>query len=83
MAMEKDTDERPSGSNPGAVEATVLAELPNKTYRLELANRAQVIGHPAGAAKVNFVRLRERDRVLVELAPHDPTRGRIVKLLQK
>jgi translation initiation factor IF-1 len=62
-------------------EAVVLEELPNRTYRLELANRAQVVGHPAGAAKTNFVRLRARDKVMVELSPHDKTRGRIVKLL--
>lgn len=64
------------------VEAKVLEELPNRTFRLELANRAQVIGHPAGVTKVNFVRLRPNDQVIVELSPHDQTRGRIVKLLQ-
>jgi translation initiation factor IF-1 len=56
--------------------------LPNVTFRLELeVNRAQVIGHAAGAAKANFVRLRLNDKVLVELASHDKTRGRIVKVL--
>jgi translation initiation factor IF-1 len=78
--MPEDVAERPGG--PGsAVEALVIEELPNRNYRLELANRAVVIGHPAGAAKANFVRLRPRDRVLVELSPHDKTRGRITRLL--
>lgn len=67
--------------NGRAVEAKVLELLPQGAVRLELASRAQVIGHPAGAAKVNFVRLRPNDRVLVELSPHDQSRGRIVKLL--
>lgn len=62
------------------VEAKVLEELPAKTYRLELeGNRARVIGHAAGAVKTNFLRLRVNDRVMVELAPHDKTRGRIVR----
>jgi len=62
-------------------EAVVLSELPNRTYRLELSNRSQVVGHAAGVSQTNFVRLRPRDRVIVELSPHDKTRGRIVKLL--
>ena len=55
------------------VEAKVLEELPAKTYRLELE------GNRAGAVKTNFLRLRVNDRVMVELAPHDKTRGRIVR----
>ncbi len=62
--------------------ATVVELLPNVTFRLELeVNRAQVIGHAAGATQANFVRLRLNDKVLVELASHDKTRGRIVKVL--
>lgn len=72
----------PPEKEAAGTEARVLEELPNRTFRLELANRAQVIGHPASAAKVNFVRLRPNDKVIVELSPHDQTRGRIVKLLQ-
>jgi translation initiation factor IF-1 len=66
---------------PKTVEAKVLDLLPNGAVKLELESRAQVIGHPAGATKVNFTRLRPNDRVLVELSPHDESRGRIVKLL--
>ncbi len=65
------------------VRATVLELLPNAACRLELEDRSQVVAHVAGAAKVNFVRLRPRDRVLVELSPHDPRRGRIVRVLEK
>jgi translation initiation factor IF-1 len=42
-----------------------------------------VMAHAAGAATVNFVRMRPGDRVRVELSPHDRTRGRIVELLTK
>ena len=65
------------------VEATVIELLPNAAWRVELDSRAQAVAHAAGATKTNFVRVRLKDRVLVELSPHDRTRGRIVKLLRK
>ena len=74
----QETEERPD-----TVEANVLDLLPNGAVTLELESRAQVIGHPASPVRVNFTRLRPNDRVLVELSPHDKSRGRIVKLLAK
>jgi len=62
-----------------AVEATVLEELPSLVYRLELKNKATLLAHAAGAAQRNWVRLLPGDRVEVEFAEHDLTRGRIVK----
>ena len=66
-----------------AVEATVIELLPSAGYRLKLANEDLVLAHAAGAAQVNFVRMRPGDRVRVELSPHDRTRGRIVELLKR
>jgi len=69
---------------PGASEEAVVVELlPSASYRLKLANEDVVLAHAAGAATVNFVRVRPGDRVRVELSPHDRTRGRIVELLTK
>ena len=65
-----------------AAVATVLELLPNATYRLELESRQMVLAHTAAASGTNFVRLRPKDKVLVELFPQDKTRGRIVKLLK-
>jgi translation initiation factor IF-1 len=63
--------------------AVVVEILPSLTYRLEVeSSRAEVIAHPAKASSRNFVRLRLRDVVLVELSPEDPRRGRIVQVLQ-
>ena len=62
---------------------TVLELLPRSVYRIELANRKQVLAHAAGRRMVNFVRLRPGDRVRVTLAPHDPTRARITELLDR
>ena len=72
------------------VEATVVEELPGLLYRLELENKAQVLAHgslsaPAGLASDgrqvvrNWVRLLPGDRVEVEFAERDLTRGRIVR----
>lgn len=66
-----------------AVEATVIELLPSAAYRVKLANEDVVVAHAAGAAEVNFVRMRPGDRVRVELSPHDRTRGRIVELLKR
>jgi len=65
-----------------AVTATVVELLPNATCRLRLEDRRLVLAHAAGASKLNFVRVRPGDRVQVELSPHDPSRGRITRLLE-
>jgi translation initiation factor IF-1 len=68
---------------PGArvVEATVVEERPSAIWLLKLENQDKVLAHLVGAVQRNFVRLVPGDRVEVELAPHDPTRGRIVRKL--
>ena len=65
------------------VEATVVEERPSALYALVLENQHRVLAHLVGTVKRNFVRLVPGDRVEVELAPHDPTRGRIVRKLGK
>ena len=65
------------------VEAVVVELLPHAVVRVKLENEDMVLAHPAGAAKTNFVRVRPGDRVEVALSPHDPGRGRIVRLLKK
>jgi translation initiation factor IF-1 len=64
------------------VEATVVALMPSAIVKVKLENEAVVLAHAAGAAKTNFVRIRPGDRVQVELSPHDPGRGRIVRLIE-
>ena len=63
------------------VTATVREEMPAAAYRVELAGGEKVVAHAVGARERNFVRLLPGDRVEVELAPHDPTRGRIRRRL--
>ena len=64
-----------------SVEAVVVELLPSAVVKVKLENEAVVLAHAAGAGKTNFLRVRPGDKVQVELSPHDPGRGRIVRLL--
>jgi len=64
------------------VDAIVVELLPSAVVRVKLENESLVLAHAAGATKTNFVRMRPGDKVQVELSPHDPGRGRILKLLK-
>jgi len=66
-----------------SVDAVVMELMPNGVIRVKLENQDLVLTHPASATKTNFVRVRPGDRVQVELSPHDPGRGRIIRLLEK
>jgi translation initiation factor IF-1 len=46
-------------------------------FRVELGNGARVLAHVADRVGTHFVRLRAGDRVKVELASSDRSRGRI------
>ena len=59
----------------------MVEERPSAMYALVLESQHRVLAHLVGAAERNFVRLVPGDRVEVELTPHDPTRGRIVRKL--
>lgn len=61
------------------VEALVVEELPALLFRVELGNKSLLLVHGAGSAAKNWVRLLPGDRVEVEFAEHDLTRGRIVR----
>ena len=66
-----------------SVEAEVVELMPHAGVRVKLANQQIVLAHATAATKANFVRVRPGDKVQVELSPHDPGRGRIVRLLEK
>ena len=70
------------GRKPGE-RATVAELLPAGQFRLELDRGRQVIAHLGAAVKRDFVRLRVRDQVEVELTAADPGRGRITKVLSR
>ncbi len=63
---------------PLEIEGTVRELLPGALYRVELMSEghASVTAHMAGSS---LLRLRPGDGVVVEIAPYDAGRGRIVR----
>jgi len=58
---------------------TVREQLPSALFRVELDTGHQVLAHASGDRGRNFIRLLTGDRIVVELSPFDPGRGRIVR----
>jgi translation initiation factor IF-1 len=69
----------PAGREALEVEGTVRELLPGALYRVELVTEARpsVTAHLAGGA--GSTRLRPGDGVVVEIAPFDAGRGRILR----
>jgi translation initiation factor IF-1 len=58
-------------------EGVVMAQLPSGLYEVDV-DGTRITAHVGGGADRNFVRLLVGDRVVVELAPRNLRRGRIV-----
>ena len=58
----------------GKIEET----LPNATFRVKLENGHVELGHISGKMRMHYMRILPGDKVTVEMAPYDLTRGRIV-----
>jgi translation initiation factor IF-1 len=61
------------------VEGVVEAQLPSGLYRVDVGGRRRITAHVVAGIGRNFIRLIVGDRVVVELAARDMTRGRIVR----
>jgi translation initiation factor IF-1 len=68
------------GESPRTVTGIVRAQLPSGLYQVEVEG-VRVTAHVGGGLERNFVRLLEGDHVLMELAPRDLKRGRIMRKL--
>jgi translation initiation factor IF-1 len=60
------------------LEAVVMEALPSGLYRVEAGGRTMT-AHAGRGEERDFVRVLVGDRVVVEVARRDPTRGRIVR----
>ena len=60
------------------VTGTVTAQLPSGLYQVD-ADGSRITAHIGGGLEKNFIRILVGDRVIVELAPRDLHRGRIVR----
>ena len=62
-------------------QGSVIEELPQLVFRVDLGKGHHILAHAVGMQERNFGRLLPGDKVEVELAAQDNTRGRIVKKL--
>lgn len=60
------------------VEGTVIEQLPNATFRVELGNGHKLLAHTSGKMRKHFIRIMPGDKVVVAISPYDLDRGRIV-----
>ena len=64
-------------------EGTVIEELPNAMFRVEIEGGHKVLAYVSGKMRTNFIRILPGDKVKVELSPYDLTKGRITYRLKK
>ena len=60
------------------VEGTVVENLPNATFRVELPNGHRILAHISGKMRMHFIKILPGDKVTLELSPYDLSRGRII-----
>jgi len=60
------------------VEGDIVEVLPNKMYRVELANGHRVLAYVPGKARLSFARFAAGNRVRLEMSPYDLSEGRII-----
>ena len=67
-------------SREGAIKAegAVVEVLPNKMYRVELANGHRLLAYVTGKARLSFARLTAGETVRLEVSPYDLSSGRII-----
>ncbi|GAB3713237.1 translation initiation factor 1 (bIF-1) [Spirosoma oryzae] len=56
----------------------ILEALSNAMFRVELANKHEVIAHISGKMRMNYIKILPGDRVKLEMSPYDLSKARIV-----
>lgn len=59
------------------VEGTVVENLPNAMFKVELENGHIVTAHISGKLRMNFIKILPGDKVTMEMSPYDLSKGRI------
>ncbi len=65
------------------VEAAIVEVLPNRMYRVELANGHRLLAFVAGRARLSSARLERGAKVRLEVSLYDLSAGRIMVHSQK
>ena len=68
-----------AGGNQGGqtVNGTIIEQLPNAMFRVQLDSGNVVTAHLSGKLRMNYIRILCGDQVTVELNPGDASSGRI------
>ncbi|ADR37058.1 MULTISPECIES: translation initiation factor IF-1 [Oceanithermus] len=69
MAKEKDTIR---------AEGVVLEALPNTQFKVKLDSGLEILAYVSGKMRMHYIRILPGDRVVVEITPYDPSKGRII-----
>ncbi len=59
-------------------EGVITESLPNTTFRVQLDTGHDILAYISGKMRIHYIRILPGDRVVLEISPYDPTRGRIV-----
>ncbi|MGE4554544.1 MAG: translation initiation factor IF-1 [Candidatus Paceibacterota bacterium] len=60
-------------------EGVVLEIYKNALFKVRLEkSQREVLAHLGGKLRIHFIKILPGDRVVVELSPYDPNRGRII-----
>jgi translation initiation factor IF-1 len=60
------------------IQGVVAENLPNAMFKVTVEGGLEVLAHISGKIRMNYIRIMPGDKVLVEVSPYDPTRGRIL-----
>ena len=59
------------------LEGVVSDALPNAMFKVKFENGHEILAHISGKLRTNYIRILPGDKVTVEMAPYDLTKGRI------
>lgn len=62
-------------------EGRVIEALPGASFKINLDDGKEAIGHLSGRMRMHYIKVLVGDRVLMEFSPYDETKGRIIKRL--
>ncbi len=60
------------------INGTILEQLPNTIFKVQLENGHIISAHISGKMRMNYIKLLPGDKVTVEVSPYDVNRGRII-----
>lgn len=61
------------------MQGVVTEALPNATFKVLLENNHEILAHISGKIRMNYIKILNGDKVLVEITPYDLTKGRITR----